>query len=130
MSTLLRRVLMTDTAFSGLSMLALILAAGPLAGPLGLPESFLRSLGLILVPFVAFIAWVALRRPLVIGAIRTLIVGNALWVLASIALLASGWLSPSGLGTAFIVGQAVVVGIFAELQLIGLRRSTAAEATL
>lgn len=130
MSTLLRRVLMTDTAFSGLSMLALILAAGPLAGPLGLPESFLRSLGLILVPFVAFVAWTALRRPLVIGAIWTLIVGNALWVVASIALLASGWLSPSGLGTAFIVGQAVIVGLFAELQLIGLRRSTAAAATL
>ena len=130
MSTLLRRVLMTDTAFSGISVLALILAAGPLAGPLGLPESFLRSLGLILVPFVAFIAWVALRRPVVVGAVWTLIAGNALWVLASIALLASGWLSPSGLGIAFIVGQAVIVGLFAELQFIGLRRSTAAEATL
>ena len=47
-----------------------------------------------------------------------------------IALLASGWLSPSGLGIAFIVGQAVIVGLFAELQFIGLRRSTAAEATL
>ena len=130
MSTLLRRVLTTDTAFSGLSMLVLVLAAGPLAGPLGLPESFLRVLGLVLVPFVAFIAWVALRRPLVVGAVWVLIVGNALWVLASIALLASGWLSPSGLGIAFIVGQAVIVGLFAELQFIGLRRSTAAAATL
>lgn len=130
MSTLLRRVLMADTTFSGISTLVLILAAGPLAGPLGLPESFLRSLGLILVPFVAFVAWVALRRPVVVGAVWTLIVGNALWVAASIALLASGWLSPSGLGTAFIVGQAVIVGLFAELQLVGLRRSTAAAATL
>jgi hypothetical protein len=39
-------------------------------------------------------------------------------------LLASGWLSPNLLGQIFIVMQAIAVGVFAELQFIGLRKST------
>ena len=39
------------------------------------------------------------------------------------ALLVSGWLSPNLLGQLFIVMQAIAVGVFAELEFIGLRRS-------
>ena len=54
------------------------------------------------------------------------IVGNAAWTLASIALLISGAVAPNGLGLSFVVMQAVVVGVFAELQYVGLKRSGAA----
>ena len=37
-------------------------------------------------------------------------------------LLLSGWIEPTGLGYAFVIFQAVVVGVFAELQVMGLRR--------
>ena len=41
----------------------------------------------------------------------------------------SGWVTPSGLGYAFILAQVVVVVAFAELQYVGLRRSIATPAT-
>jgi len=52
------------------------------------------------------------------------IAGNAAWTLASIALLFSGAVTPNLLGEAAIAMQAIVVGVLAELQYIGLRRSS------
>jgi len=45
-------------------------------------------------------------------------------VIDSALLLLSGWGQPSTLGVAFVIAQAVAVGIFAELQFIGQRRTT------
>ncbi len=56
------------------------------------------------------------------GAIVAVIVANALWVVASIALLVSGEVAPTMLGYVFVIGQAVAVLGFAELQWVGLRR--------
>ena len=50
------------------------------------------------------------------------IVANALWVVASIALLVSGQVTPTLLGYVFVIGQAIAVLGFAELQWMGLRR--------
>ena len=52
------------------------------------------------------------------------IVGNSAWTLGSIALLFSGAVSPNLLGMAMVVAQAIATGVFAELQFIGLRRSS------
>jgi hypothetical protein len=38
-------------------------------------------------------------------------------------LLASGWVAPTALGYAFVLGQALVVAILAECEYLGLRRS-------
>jgi hypothetical protein len=51
-----------------------------------------------------------------------MIVANALWAIASIALLVAGLISPNLLGYAFVIGQAAVVALLGELQYIGLRR--------
>jgi hypothetical protein len=51
-----------------------------------------------------------------------------LWVAGSIGLLVSGWVAPTMLGTAFVTAQAVVVGVLAELQFVGLRRGATAPA--
>ena len=45
-----------------------------------------------------------------------------LYALASIVLPFSGWIAPNALGVAVILAQAVAVGVFAELQYMGLRR--------
>ncbi len=58
-------------------------------------------------------------KPLVV----IVIAGNAVWTLASIALLFSGAVTPNLLGEAFVVIQAIAVGVLAELQYIGLRKS-------
>ena len=62
-----------------------------------------------------------LARSLALVAI--VIAGNAAWTIASIALLFSGAVTPNLLGEVFVAAQAIVVGAFAELQYIGLRRS-------
>jgi hypothetical protein len=52
------------------------------------------------------------------------IVVNALWVLDSVALLFMDWIAPNLVGAIFIAAQAVAVGVFAELQYVGLRKQT------
>jgi hypothetical protein len=56
------------------------------------------------------------------------IAGNAVWTLASIALLFSGAVAPKLLGEAAVAMQAIAVGVLAELQFIGMRRSGSAVA--
>jgi hypothetical protein len=51
------------------------------------------------------------------------IAGNAVWTLASIALLFSDAVTPNLLGEVAVAAQAIAVGAIAELQYIGLRKS-------
>jgi hypothetical protein len=119
----LRQVLLLDAVVSGATGLLLLLGAGFLTGLLALPVELLRTAGLLLLPFVAFVAYIATRTPFSRAGVWAVIGVNALWVLTSIGLLLSGWVAPNGLGLAFIIAQALVVGLFAELQVVGLRRS-------
>ena len=66
----------------------------------------------------------AAPKPKLVVAI--VIAGNAVWTLASIALLFSGSVSPNLLGEVFVVAQAIGTGVLAELQYVGLRRSGSA----
>jgi hypothetical protein len=126
--TNLRFALLADAAASGATGLMMIAGAGLLDGLLGLPVALMREAGLLLVPYVAFVAYVGTRETISRPAVQAIIAINVLWVAASIGLLMSGYVAPTMLGYAFVIFQAVVVGVFAELQLIGLRRSTAATA--
>lgn len=124
----LRQALLLDAVATGATALLLAGGARLLAEPLGLPEPLLRGAGLILVPFVALVSWVAYREPLPAGAVRTVIACNVLWVAASVLLLLSGHVAPTLGGYLLVGAQAVVVGLFAELQIIALRRIQAIEA--
>jgi hypothetical protein len=127
-SPLLRKALLADALLSGITGLVLLLAAGPLATLEGLPVGLLRWSGIILIPFAAFVAWLGTRervqRPLVFAVVAC----NALWALDSVLLLVTGWVEPTILGEVFVLGQAAVVAVLAELEFIGLRRSTLVEA--
>lgn len=122
-SLFLRRAIQADAAVSGAMALLLVAGAGPLAPLLSLPEAFLRNTGLVLVVYAALVGFLGTRAMMAKGAVWAAIAVNALWTLDSLALLASGWVSPNLLGQAFVVMQAVAVGVFAELQYVGLRRS-------
>jgi hypothetical protein len=124
-SPFLRKALLLDAAASGATALLLVAGAGLLDGLLGLPVALLREAGLILVPFVAFVAWVGTREQVSRGAVLAIVVANALWVVASVGLLAGGWVAPTALGYAFVIAQAAVVALFAELQYAGMRRPVA-----
>jgi len=58
--------------------------------------------------------------------VAIVVAGNAAWTIASVALLFSGWVTPNLLGEVLVAAQAIVVGVFAELQYVGLRRSEVA----
>jgi len=96
------------------------LGADLLASLLGLPTMLLTEAGLFLLPYAAFVGWMGTRDRLPEMLVWLVIIGNAAWALASIGVLI--WLAPTALGYAFVIGQALVVGLFAELQYIGLKR--------
>ncbi|MBA2451834.1 MAG: hypothetical protein H0V47_01580 [Chloroflexia bacterium] len=118
----LRQVLLADGVVSGVFGILLLTAAGPLSDPLGLSVAFLRWTGLMLAPFAAVVLYLATCEAIPRRGVSTIVGINVLWVLASLLLLLTGWIDQSGLGTAFIVAQAALVALFAELQFVGLRR--------
>jgi hypothetical protein len=124
----LRNALLLDAAATGATAVLLIAGAGLLDGLLGLPVALMREAGLILMPFVAYVAWVGTREAPSRAAVGTIIAVNVLWVVASICLLVGNWVSPTVLGYAFVVAQAAVVALFAELQYAGLKRQDAVAA--
>ena len=96
--------------------------AGSLASLLGLPEGLLRAAGLALLPYAAFVAWAGARKggaPR--NAVRAAVAINLLWTLDSVLLLALGPVSPTGLGVALVLAQALVVLGFAAMQWTALR---------
>jgi len=117
----LRRVLLADALISAATGLLMAGGAALLAGLLGLAEPLLRGAGLALLPYGAFVAFVATRPQLSAAAVWAVIALNALWALDSVALLLTGWAAPSALGYGFVLLQAAVVGVFAELEFLGLR---------
>lgn len=125
-SLFLRRALQADAIFSGASALMLVFGAGLLAPLLNLPEAFLRNTGLVLVVYAALVGFVGTRSIMSKAAVWAVIAVNAVWTIDSLILLASGWVSPNLLGQALVVMQAIGVGVFAELQFIGLRKSASA----
>ena len=127
-SQLLRRALLADAIFSGVSAVGLTLGAGAFAALLNLPEALLRESGLFLIAYTALVGWLGTRASVPKALVVLVVVGNAAWTLASIALLFSGAVSPNLLGELVVVAQAIVTGVFAELQYIGMRRSAGAVA--
>lgn len=125
-SLFLRRVLLADAVASAGAGLLMAFGANFLTGLLGLPTMLLIEAGIFLLPYAAFVGWMGTRGKLPKALVWLVILGNAAWVLASIGLLV--WLAPTALGYAFVIGQALVVGLFAELQYIGLKRPVAVAA--
>lgn len=122
-STFLRRTLFVDAAVSGTTGIVMWLGAEVLGTWLAMPAGLLRVAGASLLPFAALLIALATRQAVARGAVVAVIVANALWVVASVALLVSGHVAPTLLGYAFVIGQAVAVLGFAELQWVGLRRA-------
>jgi hypothetical protein len=123
-SRLLRRALLTDATLTALAGVGLALAANQLASLLQLPTGVLRISGMLFIPFAALAAWLGTRdrvhRPLVFAVITL----NALFALDLLLVLFGGWVETNLLGELFIAAHAVVCGVLAEAEFLGLRRST------
>jgi hypothetical protein len=124
----LRRVLIADAVSSAGMGVALLLSADYIDELLGLPAALLDYAGAALLPFTAFVVYVAARQTLSRPAVWAIIALNAVWVVDSLLIFVTGWLAPTGLGVAFIIAQAIFVGVLAELEYFGLRRAATAMA--
>jgi hypothetical protein len=118
----LRLALLADALVSGATGLLAFAGAGFLDGLLGLPTELLRYAGLSLIPYAAIVAYVGTRADVSRAAVWAIIAYNVLWAIDSLVLLVSGFVSPTALGYAFVIFQAVVVAGFAGLQVVGLRK--------
>lgn len=125
-STFLRGVLFADATTCVATGLLLMFGSGPLEQYLGLPAGLLRYAGLSLLPFAALLVYLAARENLSPGAVWAVIVLNALWTVDSVLLLLTGWVSPTELGYAFVVAQALGVAVLAGLEYVGLRKAETA----
>ena len=121
-SVFLRRALLVDAAASGLTGALMLAGAGMLTDLLGLPAALLRGAGLVLVPYVAFVAIVAARAHISTAAVWAVVACNAVWTVASVALVIDGFVTPTALGSVFVIGQAVAVAALGVLQYVALRR--------
>src|SRR5271169_1364117 len=124
-SRFLRRALLADAIFSGGGAVLMTLGAGELAPLSNLPDALLRETGLFLIAYTVLVGWLSTRQSMPKVLVTIVIAGNAVWTLASIALLLSGAVTPNLPGEAAITMQAIADGALAELQFIGLRRSGA-----
>ena len=120
----LRTILMADGVVSGVAGLAMALGAQTLGPLTGLPEALLQTAGVALAPWTVALIWLARSRTIPRPGVMAVIAVNIGWVLASVAVLFVS--PPTAFGYAFVIAQAVAVGVFAELQIIALRRAPAA----
>jgi len=120
---LLRLALLADAAASAATGLLLALGGGWLRDLLGLPEPLMHYAGLSLLPFAALVGFAATRREPLRPVIWAIVVYNALWAIDSLVLLGAGMVSPTWLGTAFVIVQALAVGGLAALQCTGLKQA-------
>jgi hypothetical protein len=118
----LRHVMLADAA-SCLATGALQVAfTQPLSQLLALPAPLLAATGWFMLAYAGAAAWVGTRLPVPRALVAVFAAGNLAWAVGCVALLAGGGLQPTGLGYAWVLAQAAVVAVLAELQWTGMRR--------
>ncbi|MBB1244477.1 hypothetical protein GL263_13020 [Streptomyces durbertensis] len=117
----LRMFLTLDAVVTGGNGLIYLALSGPVGELLGLNSGFLVGIGVFLLAYGVFVGALAARPVPPVTGTKLVIDANALWAVASIAALLL-WLEPSAVGTFWIPAQALVVGAFAALQHVSLKK--------
>lgn len=119
-SLFLRRVLQLDAAATGATGLLLLGGTSLLQSLLNLPAPLMIYAGVFCVAWAVTLGLASLKDEISSGFVWTIIVANIAWVIGSAALLLSGYVSPTWLGYAFVIAQALAVDIFAGLQIFAM----------
>ena len=122
-----RRVWWADAAVSAVVGAAMAVAAAPIGELIGVPALLLGVAGLSLLPYAAFLAWLATRAAVPRAAAWAPVLLNVVWAIDCVA-LAMLHVEARPLLIGFIGVQVVTVLAFAELEFGGLRRSPAVAA--
>jgi len=118
----LRLVLRTNATTSALSGLVMAVAPGAADQLLGTGHpGWVRVVGLALVPFAAFVAWLSTadRRQLLFHT-PGIVAGDVGWVVASVVTILLGWYSTTGVIA--VLAMAAAVDTFAVMQFVLRRR--------
>ncbi|MFI9561657.1 hypothetical protein [Nonomuraea endophytica] len=119
----LRTVLVADAAVTGANGLAYLVAAPLLSDFLGPGSGLLRVLGVFLLAYGAAVAVLGTRREISLAGTKAVVAVNITWTLVSVAAVAFGPLEFTTIGAVWAIAQALVVGLLAELQIMGLRKA-------
>lgn len=123
----LRRVLAFDAlSGAGTGVLHLLLAS-TLSTWLGLPEALLQASGVAIFAFVVLAGWLALHAAPPRVPLMALVLLNFAWALGCLWLAFGAAINPTPLGMAYLLVQAVVVFVLAELQWMGWRELATGE---
>ncbi|MFI6395744.1 hypothetical protein [Nonomuraea sp. NPDC050540] len=119
----LRTVLVADALVTGANGLAYLVAAPLLSDLLGPGSGMLRALGAFLLAYGAAVAVLGTRREISLAGTKAVVAVNIAWTLAGVAAVAFGLVEFTTIGAVWAIAQALVVGVLAELQIMGLRRA-------
>ncbi|MCX6398669.1 MAG: hypothetical protein NTX33_01895 [Propionibacteriales bacterium] len=109
-----------DSVVSGVNGLAYLALAGPIADLLGADAATYRWLGLFMLGYATVVGLYA-RSSMSARAGWAIVLGNAVWVIASLEVAATGMFGLDGPGRAWAVAQALVVADLALMQARALR---------
>jgi hypothetical protein len=122
-SKMMRPILYGNPIFSSVSGLLLIFAARPIASFIGIdvPLAILQ-LGIGLAGYAALLYLNATRPEIARSFVLTAVICDSLWVVLSIMLLTTDWVSFSVAGTWAVGIIAAIVAVFATLQFFEWRK--------
>ncbi|AHD00050.1 hypothetical protein [Leisingera methylohalidivorans] len=112
----LQSILKLDAAACAAMGGLLVLGSGPVAQLTQISAAFLFWAGLLLIPAAGFMAACARADRVPAWAAIAVVAGNALWVLASLAMPLAGLIAPNGLGWALLLVQAAAVALLTGLE--------------
>ncbi|MEU0570819.1 hypothetical protein ABZ297_36240 [Nonomuraea sp. NPDC005983] len=118
----LRIALALDAVVTGVNGLVYLAAAGPTSDLLGPDAELLRGIGAFLLVYGVAVGFLASRGTISQAGVKVMIALNIIWTLGSIAAVVTGAAGFTTIGAVWAIAQALVVGVFAELQIMGLRR--------
>ena len=119
---LIQRALWLDGLVSLLAGLACLPASAWLAAQFGIGSGPVLALAVFMAGYGALMLWLAPRSGNGQRWPWGIVIGNGLWVVASVALALSSWITPTAVGLALLLGQAAIVLGLTELQYFGQRR--------
>ncbi|MFG3436927.1 hypothetical protein ACGF0J_06755 [Nonomuraea sp. NPDC047897] len=119
----LRLALAADAVVTGVNGLAYLAAAGLLSDLLGPGTGLLRGVGVFLLGYGLAVGFLASRPVISAAGTKAVIALNVVWAVASVAVVVTGAAAFTTVGAVWAILQALVVLVFAELQVMGLRRA-------
>lgn len=121
-----RLSLIGDAVICGALAALAIVAASPLSDAMDLPANLIRGAGIVLIPYVVYLAVIVARNVLTTATIRVAVLVNILWAVGCAVVLLSGHVEPNALGVVFIAVQAAGVLLIGAIQHLGAREASLA----